>query len=515
MKSEKLKKIGAVLLSVSITLAIYTATLAIYMYAKGWRVDLLDQSFRKVGVLTIESSPTQANIYVDDELIGRGSRSTTLDIGTYRVMVTREGYFDWNKEVNILEEKATPIFPFLIRAESEKKSIFRSNYSLENTWVDENNNYLFLLLKNDTTYQLLRYRINSGFWDFGSNPSIVFTLEEEESLIFSDIELLLSPTGELALLEITTNNTSPSRYIIQTNRTLEYESIVENPLRLQDFEDYKINWDSTDQYLILESDNDVISYDISKSTKHLLMRKLNPLDRWSTDQQGFFYVFKHLGTDDNNVLEYSILQYLLDGSARITVLPSVFFQNNTEYIERYREEGIDFTYFTNYPECTQSIGEVLSFEVNKGAKGLYIKTTEATYWYDMDTKKYLTILPYPADIVEFSPDGNRVLINGSNNYKVFTFNKQDGDHTTSIGTKVIENINVERIEKINWLSNSSYFQFEEDAMIYIIDKDGDNKTPIVDTSTIDYWIITNSNEELVTLDRGQNGGVEIIVYTIH
>ena len=103
MKSDTPKKALPILVSILLTLSVYSGTLLIYLYASGWRIDFSNQSIKKTGVLTVESSPTLATIYVDKEEIGRTNKSSALGIGTYSIKVSKDGYYDWKKEIKILE----------------------------------------------------------------------------------------------------------------------------------------------------------------------------------------------------------------------------------------------------------------------------------------------------------------------------------------------------------------------------------------------------------------------------
>ena len=514
MKSDKLKRSFPVFVSVLITLSIYTGTLAIYLYASGWRVDFSNQSVRRTGVLTVESSPTFATIYIDEEAIGRTSKSTALDIGTYNIKVSKDGYYDWNKEVTIVEEKSTPIFPWLIMTEFESKIGFNSEKSLQKYWVDDTYNHLLLLLEDDLGYEFVHYDLNTEFWELGTNPTVILNLDNSDDEPISNFDIQLSHSGELALLTID-NTIRSNKYIIPTNKISNYDTLENNLIDLSEFPDYDITWSLDNKYLLLESESDVLSYDFAKDTKYLLMRKLNDKDKWTTDQEGFFYTFKHLETSEEDILKYSLTQYKLDGSSPREVIPTVYFQNNTEYIQNYRSTGFDFSFFTNSPECTQTIGIITQFSINQKAKGVYIQTTQSTYWYDIVTGKYITVSPYPVELIEFSQDNDKLLLKNSTKYEIFTFDKEDGDHTVNIGAKDVENLLFDQVKNINWISNSSYISFEEDNFIYIADKDGDNRIPLVNSENILYWIVTKSREELLALIDTEEDGLQIIIYTIH
>ncbi|MCD4811525.1 PEGA domain-containing protein [bacterium] len=514
MKSNKSKSLLPVLTSILLTLSIYTGTLVIFLYASGWRIDFSNHSVRKTGVLTVESSPTLATIEINDETIGRTSKSTALNVGTYSIKVSKEGYYDWIKDVTILEEKSTPVFPWLILSEIKSEIGFSSDKILQKYWIDDTDNHLLLLLKDETRYELLHYDLNTQFWELGIKSTVILSLEDTEEGIIEDIDLLLSHSGEFALLNIV-NSTASSNYIIPTNKSSEYKDLAINQINLSKFSDYDTTWSLDNKYLILESKTEVLSYDFNKGTKSLLLKKTNPLDKWITDKEGFFYIVKHLETSPNDILKYALFQYKLDGSSQTEVIPTVYFQNNTEYIENYRSTGFDFSFFTNSPECTQTIGEITDFYVNQSSEGVYIQTTQSTYWYDIVADKYITVSPYPVQLIAFSPDNDKLLLENSKKYEIFTFDKENGDHTVTIGTKDIGNLLFDQIEDISWISNSSYISFKEDNFIYIADKDGDNKTPLISSENIIYWTITRSRDELITLTNITEDGVQITVYTIH
>jgi hypothetical protein len=98
---------------------------------------------------------------------------------------------------------------------------------------------------------------------------------------------------------------------------------------------------------------------------------------------------------------------------------------------------------------------------------------------------------------------------------MFVFDKEDGDHTITIGTHDISNLDMDLVSNINWLSNSNYIQYEEDNSIYVADQDGENKTPLLSNENILYWTVTRSRENLIILNNTEEEGLQITNYTIH
>ena len=516
MKLKKSQQFFTAITSIIATFTVYSVSLLIFLYVQGWRIDFRDQSFKQVGVLTVESSPSAATIYVNGENKGRTNKSTTLDVGSYNITVSKDGYFDWNKEVTIYEEKSTPVYPYLIKNKFESEEIYKSDLTLEKYWSDIHKNHLIMLLKNENYYTLVHYDINSGFWSLNSTPTTILTINSTEEEQIADIDLLLSPSGQKAVLEIITPESS-SKYIIPTTRASSFSSILETPLNLDQFPNYNISWSEDENYLILDSDTEVLSYDINKDVKNLILKKSNPLDVWSTDKDGLLYIFKNVEYEDKNVSKYTLYQYNIDGSGETEVIDAVYFQNNPEYIENFRENDFDFSFFTNSPDCTQTIGKITDFAVRNEVQGLYIKTTESTYWYDITTGKYITIYPYPSDLVEFSLDGYKILLKTPSEYIVFIFDKEEGDHTVSIGSKKIKNMDFDLVKSIGWLSNSRYIQYEEDSLINIADMEGDNKIELISSENVKFWSVTSSTKELITVTTPEdNEEVKTVItsYTI-
>ena len=116
------------LISILASLFVYTGAVAIYLYANGWRLGDSNQLLVKTGVLTVQSSPSLADLYVNGEKEGRTSKSVSLPVGIHSVLVKKNGYVEWKKDVEIKEQKSTPVYPWLIKKEIAKKksSLYRT-----------------------------------------------------------------------------------------------------------------------------------------------------------------------------------------------------------------------------------------------------------------------------------------------------------------------------------------------------------------------------------------------------
>ena len=107
-KNEYNKKLFS-LNSVLASIFVYTGAIAIYFYANGWRFGDSNQLFIKTGVLTVESTPFLASLYIDGEPEGRTPKSVSLPVGEHRISLSRDGYTECIKNVENKELKSTPI----------------------------------------------------------------------------------------------------------------------------------------------------------------------------------------------------------------------------------------------------------------------------------------------------------------------------------------------------------------------------------------------------------------------
>lgn len=90
-------------------------SLAIF-YARGYRLGFQKNqiSLSPQGILTVTSSPSGAEVYVNGNLRMATDNNVSLPPGTYEIKVTKEGYKDWKKTLVVDKEIVTPAHAFLV-----------------------------------------------------------------------------------------------------------------------------------------------------------------------------------------------------------------------------------------------------------------------------------------------------------------------------------------------------------------------------------------------------------------
>lgn len=524
-KEEKNKKILR-FISIFGSIFVFVGAFIIYLYANGWRIDIFEQKVIKTGVLTVESDPSLANIFVDNQSKGRTPKSSSLDIGSHKISVKKDGYIEWNKEVEIQEEKSTNIYPWLVKNSIKKENVSSiDNRTYINSWSDENRSHILILTsrnvddKGTIEYELWLYIVNTTFWDLSENPKVILSFQTAQS---PTIQLTPSPSGIYWILNYTEDATTTT-YLLDTSviSTLSNLPI----LNVSQFSLYTMTWSKNNQYLMFESDQDLISFNIQRQSRYLLLKK-SPGTKyiWITDEQGYFYILEtNTEVLNENIYSYVLTQEEMDGSNPKTLVNDLFFQKDRGYIEQYRGNNSPTMYypFTNSTASTKSVGDIQDIKVNQSAQGIYIKTETSSYWYNMRAKKYYLVSPYPSDLILFSPDNTKFIFKDTKGYSIFTFLNLNNDPTVEIGSKVILNTDIDKTEIIGWLSNSQCIYYLDNNSIYISDKDGENKAEILNdiNSHLNYGIAL-SREYLFTIsliDNTINGTKSISIdrYLIH
>ncbi len=498
-------KIIPVLLSILSSIIILLGAAIIYLYSSGYRIDIFKREISITGVITIQSDPNLAEMYINQENVGRTPRSHVLKVGDYDISLKKESYKDWNKKITVAEGKSTPLFPFLVYDTTASKEKWQSDGLIEKIWMNETrNNILFLQKDSNSSYSLWEYTINTPIWDFSTNPSKILSLESNK------IAISISPNGQRAILTSTASDTT-SFYLLNTQQLNTLGS--SNQLPFGSYSKSTISWSKNNRYIVFDSSKELLSYDIEKQTFTTLLKKdASQKYIWDTDTEGSLYIIAEILSDElENIYTYSLTQKSLAGNNTKTIIEKIYLQGSEEYIKEYRDADGIWQEFTNSPESTQSSGEINDLDVNVSAKGMYISTSFASYWYFIDTSKFLMISPYPTELLSYSPDSTKLGYKDLKGYQLFTFDKEEEDHTVRIGSKIINNVT----NNFFWLSDSTYIYFKDGNNIFISDKDGDNKYSLTESTNILEYSINNARDILYTFEKNSDGKLTIVENKFH
>ncbi len=128
-------------------LAFITIAPALLFYANGYR---LAENFRisKTGGLYVSSPISGSEIYVKEELEKKtnifqsGLFLQSLSSGTYPILVAKDGFWPWVKDIKVKEGMVAETRAFLIPQSPEGKVLLRGNFS--SVWASPYNKVLLL-----------------------------------------------------------------------------------------------------------------------------------------------------------------------------------------------------------------------------------------------------------------------------------------------------------------------------------------------------------------------------------
>ena len=503
------KHISTVLFPVLYTFILCLIALIIYFYANGYRIDILKQEITQTGVINVGGNIYGAEIYLNNKLLGKTPKSTNLEVGDYDVLIKKDGYINWEKNITIQEGRSYPIEPYLVKQKPLFTTLWTSNGQIIKTWNNTAKSHiLFLTQESENEYKLWRYNVDPSLLDFSDNPLTILNLNTQ------NFSITLSPSGLQALLSITNADNTTSQYIIDTQHLNNLSTLKALD---SDLTKSQLYWSNDSSYLIAVSDSKIASYDIKQGTSvDLLTKNSSTTSVWATDTQGYFYILEK--TDSSNDISnvYQVRQLNLDGSNSKYILSNIYFNKSDKYIQQYRTSNLSYVEFTTSPESTMASGDIALMNVNLEAQGIFISTNYATYWYNINTQKFIMVSAYPSTLIAYNETFYSLIYKDTNNIVVFTYNKIEGDPANSIGAKTIKNIlDMNLVSNLDWLTNNEYVYYYEDGIIYTSDKDGENKSYITQTNNLLELADKTSNNSLITFTKDETGKLSITGIQIH
>lgn len=212
----------------------FTGLVAIVIsYARGYRMDFTKRSLNPTGIISVNSIPKAAKIYINNELKGVTDSNITLSPGSYQVDIRKDGFTSWSKTIQLKGELVMSIDALLFPSnpslspltnlgitkaipldQSDKIILFVEN-TVSNDGIEKDGIYLFeanrrplnilsplkLIVSKKLIPQHLQFisveqhfspDIEQGIFNFISTEGIIskylFSLEEENKTLFDVTE---------------------------------------------------------------------------------------------------------------------------------------------------------------------------------------------------------------------------------------------------------------------------------------------------------------------------------------
>lgn len=483
------------ILSISFVLV---GTIGVVLYTQGYRFNFQEGTVKQTGVLSIESNPIRADIFVDGTKVGKTPDTVgNLEPGIHTVQVSYDGYITWTKNVEIIAEKSTPVYAHLFTKTPQQNEVMSLDDSIVNTITSSESQDIFVITERATstiekTYKIWKYNTKPPFWET-NNPVLVF---DADFSVDQTITVLPSPDGRYIVSEISDETGNHVKTLISDTRNSNLAG-TELPNSIDTIAQ-GIFWNNNSVDLIIETSELLMSVSIPDFTQNVIGAKTEITGAWYTDETGDFYYIKEVLDEeelaeikkngpDGDSYDYTFSHYNLlrdtNTSTPDIVLEGIITNKTTVGLDK-DDSNLQTTFKTTI-ESTRFVGKITDIYVNSEDRIAIITTDKATYLADLSTQvtnypEFTLISIGKASQFKLAPDNEKLLyLNEDKDLYMFVYDKEEANHTITLGSHLVAEL--ETVPQfIQWHKSSEAVLFENENEIWTADLDGDNLNSLIE-----------------------------------
>lgn len=95
------------LITLASSIFLISGTALAILWARGYRPDLKNGTIKGTGLLSTNSYPTGAQVFINDELTTATNNTLNLSPGEYQIKIVKDGYLPWEKTLKLEKELVT------------------------------------------------------------------------------------------------------------------------------------------------------------------------------------------------------------------------------------------------------------------------------------------------------------------------------------------------------------------------------------------------------------------------
>jgi hypothetical protein len=210
-----------VIASVAVAFMIIVATIIVILYGRGYRLFVQhgEPKVSKTGILNVNSTPIGAQVLVDNHPTILTNNDISLLPNKYNVKITKDGYMDWQKDIEIKKEVVSNIDATLFLKAPNLQSI--STLGIQSAIIDPTNTKLAFNISSDSAKKngIYVYDMSSHNFSILSSQNNTTHIADDTTDKFSEAQITWSPDGKqlIASISATTEITSVSYYLLTTD----------------------------------------------------------------------------------------------------------------------------------------------------------------------------------------------------------------------------------------------------------------------------------------------------------
>ena len=420
-KRKKRQRRNKIIVTCLIIPILLLAALSIVFYAFGWRYDFRQNKLFLSSILYINSQPTNADIYLNDKLIGKTKIARQeVKPGDYNLKIIKDGFYPWETMLNVPAFSVVEVDPYLFYQNPKQEKEIKINKLLaehnQTIVFNQNEAINYCDLPCDKTKEL--HSVNTNFKNiYLTNNKLYFEYanfyvaydlnnQTKEKIIKLEIEPQKTVFNDRGIYVLTDNNILYQ--LTETNPSL----IEKNVKTITANSDWLFYLILSGNLLARQDQSKIISQNsISVSNFPKTELNLNNTDLATLNDNIFIIQNNDYFLLNNNIAQYinqNLQNYTnVDGySAWINVDGELFFKNPQNekaiFINRYFKNPNSIKFFSP---------EYLILEYSNEIKIIEISTKQEFIIFKPNQK---------LDYIYPSSDTNLAIINSNSikNYKI-------------------------------------------------------------------------------------------------
>lgn len=425
------------------------------LYSQGFRLNIADKKITQTGALYFKVVPKNAQVYIDEKL----KTKTDLFFSSaflegllpknYNIKVKKDGYFTWEKNLEVKEREATDAKNIILMKNNLPFSPMLSN--IDQMFFSQDGKQIFLL-EGGNLWELKLYDIKNN------TKSHIIKSTDISKKGSELIDLIISPDNKKIILK-TTIQGKIGYYLI---------SLEKSPAELT-------------QLNFLNKDVSLIKFNLEEKQKILFLNqgKINEADLSSQ---------KTVELSRDVTISFEAISN------------AIYYLGTDGYV--YKSEN-NLSTKNKINEKPIPIEENLSYEIMVVKDLVFLRVGEKLYLFNPNSKDFELLLDKYSQI-KLSPDSEKIVYASNFEIWILFISEQQSQPHRENGERMFLTRFSEKIEDIFWLS-SHYLIFKVGNKIKVAEIDNRDQINIVDLTEIDNAKIyfNDSNKKLYILNNNE------------
>lgn len=274
------------LISFLILLFLGVGTVVAIYYGKGYTLDFTPGKgiLKGTGLLVATSVPDGAQVFINDHLTTATNNTINLPPGQYKVRIFKDGYFPWEKQIDVEKEVVSKAEATLFPTTPKLESITELGALAPS--IDPSFSKIAYVVASQSARQNGIYVLDMGGRSLLTLSSGVTQIADDTTVSFDNATLMWSPDGKQLLASVPTSN--PARPYLYLLDATTFNSTPEDVTETIS--------DTNDAWQTLLTQKQTAQLNTLKPTLKDFATQNMTILAWSPDETKFMYTASNAAT---------------------------------------------------------------------------------------------------------------------------------------------------------------------------------------------------------------------------